>query len=341
MASTAVSIVIPTRNRLSLLSEAVESVRRQSGDWELIVVVDASRDGTVEWLRKLPDPRVRMVELMTHNERSAARNRGLAEARAPYVLFLDDDDRLAPDALTMLATSLGEIPEAVAAVGAVVAFDQRGQRRRLPHPRRRRVRDVLMEVMFGWPVPPGSTMFRTAVVRGIGGWPVGLSQGEDQDLWLRVATRGPVVLVPHLALEHRRHRGQQWPTDALETERALREAFNATLQGDMAGRGARALRARLLFEEGLRDWRSNDRRMAFRRFLKAARVAPELLRSPIAGARLRSMLLRTAVGSAIGRRSTAAAQRLVWTARRALHRAPGEGPQLLPRRRAPRGEVRP
>jgi hypothetical protein len=83
-----VTVVIPTRNRLRLLREAIESVERQSlSEWELVVVDDASEDDTPTWLEGQRNPRIRRVRLDEHSERSAARNRGLREARGETVLF--------------------------------------------------------------------------------------------------------------------------------------------------------------------------------------------------------------------------------------------------------------
>src|SRR5437879_843479 len=110
-----VTVVIPTRNRLPLLQESVANVRAQTfTDWELIVVDDASEDGTWSWLSSLADSRIRVIRLARHSERSAARNRGLVEARGEFVLFLDDDDRLYPRALERLADALARHSDAVA-----------------------------------------------------------------------------------------------------------------------------------------------------------------------------------------------------------------------------------
>src|SRR5947208_15659485 len=90
-----VSAVIPTRNRLGFLQEAVESARRQTyANWELIVVDDASEDGTWVWLCSLNDLRIRTFRLEHRSERSIARNQGLSKARGEFALFLDDDDLL-------------------------------------------------------------------------------------------------------------------------------------------------------------------------------------------------------------------------------------------------------
>ena len=103
----AVSVVIATRNRRGLLSEAIATVVDQTlSDWELIVVDDASEDDTAELLASIDDSRVRSLRQPAHGERSKARNLGLAEARGEFVMFLDDDDLLRPAALASLSAAL-------------------------------------------------------------------------------------------------------------------------------------------------------------------------------------------------------------------------------------------
>src|SRR5207249_6673035 len=98
-AMTAVSVVIATRNRRLFLSEAIATVQQQTfDDWELIVVDDASTYDTPSFLGGLRDSRIRDIRQATHGQRSVARNRGLADARGEFVMFLDDDDLLRHDA---------------------------------------------------------------------------------------------------------------------------------------------------------------------------------------------------------------------------------------------------
>ncbi|MBV8385762.1 MAG: glycosyltransferase family 2 protein, partial [Acidimicrobiia bacterium] len=115
---------------MPLLREAVASVLAQEHvEWELLVVDDASSDGTSAWVESVGDERVRSIRLDAHVERSAARNRGFAAATAPTVLFLDDDDRLRPSALGNLSSALDGSPLAVAAFGAKEVFDGTGHRK--------------------------------------------------------------------------------------------------------------------------------------------------------------------------------------------------------------------
>ena len=104
----AVSVIIPTHNRAGgMLQRAVASVLDQTvRDLELLVVDDASTDGTQEYLGAVTDPRVRSVRHSTAKGGCAARNTGVAEARGRYVAFLDDDDIWLPGKLEAQLGSL-------------------------------------------------------------------------------------------------------------------------------------------------------------------------------------------------------------------------------------------
>ena len=97
-----VSVIIPTRNRRALLATTLRSVLRQRDvDLEVIVVDDASIDDTGALLAALADPRVRVIRHDSCQGVSAARNHGIAEAKAEWIAFLDDDDLWAPDKLAL------------------------------------------------------------------------------------------------------------------------------------------------------------------------------------------------------------------------------------------------
>ena len=94
-----VSVVMPAHNSQSSLSESVQSVLAQTyRDWELIIVDDASRDGTLELARQLAsnDPRIRVLPLEQNVGVAEARNRGIGAALGQYLAFLDSDDLWLP-----------------------------------------------------------------------------------------------------------------------------------------------------------------------------------------------------------------------------------------------------
>jgi glycosyltransferase involved in cell wall biosynthesis len=93
------SIIIPTRNRARLLERCIASILIQSfEDWELIIVDDGSEDNTISIVSNFNDSRITYY-FQNHQERSAARNHGIDQAKGRYVCFVDDDDTLKPDYL--------------------------------------------------------------------------------------------------------------------------------------------------------------------------------------------------------------------------------------------------
>lgn len=211
-----VSVVVATRNRLQWLKQCVESVECQQGvSWELIIIDDASSDQTWPWLRGVTTAHLRTHHFEQRCERCSARNQGLSMAKGRYVMFLDDDDWLWPDALRLLSTALDKHPDAVAATGARWAvFTGEDYTRRDAHPRRILKRNILDELLFGWSAVSGQNLYRTRVIRSVGGYEdENLISCEDRLLWLRVAALGQVVLRPEVVMSYRYHTERARPAD--------------------------------------------------------------------------------------------------------------------------------
>lgn len=301
------TVVVPTRNRLPLLREAVGSMTSQTlEDWELVVVDDASDDGTAEWLEGLADPRMQWRRLPGRSERTVARNRGLELARGEIVLFLDDDDRLRPGALDALRTALDQHPEAVAAVGAAVRLGPDGVRS-VPHPGRRSVRTVWREVLAGWDSGSAQAAFRTSVVRDAGGWNERLTYWELGDLWLRIALRGPVAFLPDLVLEIRIHPGRSRPNVDTRDSRA---GLVAMLPDRDRAEGARIVHARELVLAADEARLRGDHRRALSGYLRGVATAPLLVRSPLTRTDLLGNIAREVPRALLGRRGRAGLKRL-------------------------------
>ncbi len=110
----ACTVVIPCYDGELYLEAAVRSVQAQTfRDYHLVLVDDASRDGTRLLARRLAaeDPRITVVELPRNLGRSAARNRGTEATRGPYVAFLDQDDTYHPDFLYATVDALARLPD--------------------------------------------------------------------------------------------------------------------------------------------------------------------------------------------------------------------------------------
>ncbi|MGA7713418.1 MAG: glycosyltransferase family A protein [Rhizomicrobium sp.] len=101
--TVAVSVITPTKNRLALLCQTMDSVQRQSlTDWEHVIVDDGSNDGTEEEVRKraAADPRIRLIRRTgTKTGANVCRNIGIRESRADLIVLLDSDDFLRSECL--------------------------------------------------------------------------------------------------------------------------------------------------------------------------------------------------------------------------------------------------
>jgi glycosyltransferase involved in cell wall biosynthesis len=117
----ALSIIIPSYNRLWALPQAIESCRSTRHSYEIIVIDDGGTDGTSEWLATQSD----IVHVRTDNwGKDWAINTALPLARGQYIRFLDSDDWLEPDANdAQLDIALREDADVV--VAGYRTFDER------------------------------------------------------------------------------------------------------------------------------------------------------------------------------------------------------------------------
>ena len=106
--SPAVSIIVPTFNRLRLIRKTLASVFEQTfEDWELLIADDGSGAETQAYLQSIDDPpRIRVLWLPHSGKPATARNAALREAKGEYVAFLDSDDLWTPKKLQTQIASL-------------------------------------------------------------------------------------------------------------------------------------------------------------------------------------------------------------------------------------------
>lgn len=121
------SIVMAAYDRAHTLPRALASVRAQTrDDWEVIVVDDGSRDGTEKLVRDLEaaDPRIRYVKHPVNRGVTAAKNTGFDHVRGDWVMTLDSDDEMVPQALAIFGRTLIDVAPDLDAV-ACNCFDSR------------------------------------------------------------------------------------------------------------------------------------------------------------------------------------------------------------------------
>ena len=100
MKSPLVSVIIPAYKNAEFLSDAINSVLKQTcSHFELIIVNDASPDNTDEVVKTFYDPRIKYILHEKNKGLSAARNTGIRNSTGDYIALLDGDDYFHPDKL--------------------------------------------------------------------------------------------------------------------------------------------------------------------------------------------------------------------------------------------------
>ena len=225
-----VSIIIPayvsTVRQAELLDETLRTVDAQTcSDYEVIVV----DDGSPQRVASISAAHPHTVLLRRANGGSAqARNTGIRASRGSYLVFLDADDHLLPQALETGLRELAAHPECGFVVGGREEMTFEGEPVSWGVPQSPRTTELYHTLLaFDWYIiPPSSVMFRREVVEAIGDWrdPWG---ADDLDYYLRAA---------------RRYQG--WCFDAPAVTRYRRYAASSSRDGERMLRSTRAVYAR-------------------------------------------------------------------------------------------------
>jgi len=242
---TTVSVVIPLYNKAAYIRRAVDSVLAQTyQDFELIVVDDGSTDEGPEIVAGYADPRLRLIRQANAGV-SAARNRGVAEAQAELVAFLDADDEWRPWFLETVIGLRQRFPEAGAFATAYEIFD--GERLRRPdfqtgidNPEGGILHDYFLAACYDPPLWSSALMIPKRVFDKVGGFPVGVKRGEDTHTWTRIALYYPVAWSPRVAsIYHREAENRACLSFWIYDDPPLAEPIEAFLSSDEKGYASR------------------------------------------------------------------------------------------------------
>jgi glycosyltransferase involved in cell wall biosynthesis len=204
-----VTVLIPAYQVERYIDQALTSARAQTvGDLEIIVVDDGSTDATPSIVARhaAADPRVRLI-CQEHAGISAARNCGLAEARARWVALLDADDVAVPERLERQLAFLEANPD-VAVVGAYGWHIGRGGRRvgvfeagptSRAAARELRAHDEVVYLLAS------SVILDRDVIVSLGGFRREFATAGDVELWTRVLDAHLVLVLPEFLVSYRVH----------------------------------------------------------------------------------------------------------------------------------------
>ena len=221
----AVSIILPSFDRLAYLRAAVASVFEQScEDWELVIADDGSGRETREFLHELARrPRVRLLLLPHSGNPPAVRNRALALATGSYCAFLDSDDLWAPDKLARQLAALRTAPAALWSdtgfqfvdaqlqpLGAAPASARAASATAASALAQGSLAAALLDGRRI--IVQSSVMVSRTLLEQLGGYDERLPVCGDYELWVRLALSCEIRHLPEALVRVRRH-GQYYASD--------------------------------------------------------------------------------------------------------------------------------
>ncbi|MFM7864375.1 MAG: glycosyltransferase family 2 protein, partial [Planctomycetaceae bacterium] len=260
-----VSALVTVYNRANILAATVSSLLSCGyRDLEIVLVDDCSTDASWSLCQALAEssPQVRAFRNEKNLGDYANRNRAASLARGKYLKYLDADDLIYPHSLQVMVDALEKFPDAGLALSANVIDPE------LPYPEKLAPAEFFRRHFFGRSpigVGPSAAIIRRDCFEAVGGF-TGRQFVGDTELWLKLAERWPVVLLPPALVWWRRHEGQQMSLEMKKPE-VLNVRFQLELQTlkntvhieqDRKGPAADRLRtnhARALLSYGLRKRR--------------------------------------------------------------------------------------
>lgn len=194
-----VSVIIPVYNNARTISRTVDSVLAQTiDDIEVIIVDDGSTDDTRAHLKPY-GKRIRYF-YQSNQERSAARNNGLLQARGQYIAFLDADDYWLPLKLEKQIAVFQNNPELGLVYSQAYVIKKQDQPLYILGKKgidsSNDPSETFCRLLVGNFIPSPTPLISRQCVRDAGFYDEKISIREDNDYWLRVARNYPILGIP-------------------------------------------------------------------------------------------------------------------------------------------------
>jgi glycosyltransferase involved in cell wall biosynthesis len=196
----AISIVMPLYNKEADVMRAINSALKQTvSDFELLVINDGSTDKGPELARSVADVRIRIINQVNKGV-SVARNSGIGEASSDLIAFLDADDEWEPDYLETILGLRARFPDCdVFATSYYLARSGGEKRKAVLRGVRADDNEFRIENYFEIAAQSDPPLWTSAVavskkaLLSVGGFPPGVTAGEDLLTWTRLALRNDIA----------------------------------------------------------------------------------------------------------------------------------------------------
>ena len=249
-----ITVVIPTYNRKKTLGQALDSLTNQTlPPAEIILVDDGSTDGTAYWARK-EYPQIKILEQGNQGV-SAARNAGIQEVTTDWIAFLDSDDLWMAEKLERQMGALEESPD-YRVCHTEEQWVYRGKHKPVAAPYVKQGGWIFERCLPVCAISPSTVLIHKTVFEEVGLFDETLPACEDYDLWLRICSRMPVLLVKEALIEkHGGHQDQlssQWGLDKWRIQALQKLLEEEHLNDEQRVLAERQLRRKcLIYAQGL------------------------------------------------------------------------------------------
>jgi glycosyltransferase involved in cell wall biosynthesis len=192
-----ISVIIPSYNRVSFLERALRSVAAQSlACDEIIVVDDGSTDDTAACVKSFAHQNIALIQYIYQDNQgpAAARNKGIAAATCERIAFLDSDDHWHKDKLKLQCAALDKNPD------FLISHTGESWLRRGQHLNQKKIHqpghgDIFDHCLRICAVGMSTVMLNKTLFDTIGSFNEEFRCCEDYDLWIRVSSQHPFLLV--------------------------------------------------------------------------------------------------------------------------------------------------
>lgn len=232
MASPRVTVLMTAYNCERFIRDSVGSVLGQTyHDFELLIVDDASTDGTFDILSSFDDARIRILRNESNRGVAYSRKKALANALGEYVAILDADDISLPSRLEEQIGYLDENPSVALVGSANYVMDDNGNiidkwAASIP------AHVIRWKLLFGNCLCHSTVMFRRQAAIEVGGYDESVFAGEDFDFYVRMALRHDIAALDSVLALWRRTSTGLGRVEPL----AVKEHFVRTVAGSIRAR---------------------------------------------------------------------------------------------------------
>lgn len=191
-----ISIIIPLYNKETTIVRTIKSILAQTNnDYEIIIVDDGSTDDSLKQAYQVKDNRIKIIT-QTNSGVSAARNRGIHEAKGEFVAFLDADDIWKNDYLETQVALINKYPQCNV---FALNYIYRDENNRTTPTKINRISfkgtDGILTNYFevaacsNPPIWTSAVIVTKSAILAVGGFPIGINTGEDLLVWAKLACR--------------------------------------------------------------------------------------------------------------------------------------------------------